>query len=389
MSTAQASPGVARDAASGLAFVGCALMNAAPTDAQAPTPASAASAQPERPRQAQATARGAEPSPARSRRREVVVSGKRVTTVDVHAHCSVPEAMALLSSPLPGPPALLFAKVEDRIHAMDAQGIDVEALSINPFWYKAERELAAQLIKLQNEKLAEFCAAHKERFVAFATVALQHPDLAVEQLVYGVKTLGLRGVSVGGSVNGEELAAEKFHPVWAKAEELGVLVFLHPQGTAELQGRLGGNGGLDNAIGNPLETTIALSHLIFEGTLDRFPGLKLCAAHGGGYLPSYAARSDAIGVTFPERVKPLKKRPTEYLKQLYFDSIVFTPEALRHLAAETGPGQIVMGTDYPYPWTSTSVDHILATPGLSDEQRVAMLGGTAAKLLGIGEAVAR
>ena len=313
-----------------------------------------------------------------------MVNGKRVKTVDVHAHCSVPEAMALMSAPLPGPPPLLFAKIEDRIQAMDAQGIDVEALSINPYWYKAERDLAAQLIKLQNEKLAEFCAAHKERFVAFATVALQHPDLAVEQLVHGVKTLGLRGVSVGGSVNGEELAAEKFHPVWAKAEELGVLVFLHPQGTAELDARLNGNGGLDNAIGNPLETTIALSHLIFEGTLDRFPGLKLCAAHGGGYLPSYAARSDAIGVTFPQRVKPLKKRPTEYLKQLYFDSLVFTPEALRHLAAETGPGQIVMGTDYPYPWTSTSVDHILATPGLTDEERMAMLGGTAAKLLGIG-----
>ncbi|MGH7089129.1 MAG: amidohydrolase family protein, partial [Stellaceae bacterium] len=182
---------------------------------------------------------------------------------------------------------------------------------------------------------------------------------------------------------GEELAAAKFHPVWAKAEELGVLVFLHPQGTAELDQRLTGNGALDNTIGNPLETTIALSHMIFEGTLDRFPGLKLCAAHGGGYLPSYAARSDAIGVTFPERVKPLKQRPTAYLKQLYFDSLVFTPEALRHLAAETGPSQIVMGTDYPYPWTSTSVDHILATPDLSDDERIAILGGTAAKLLGI------
>ncbi len=162
-----------------------------------------------------------------------------------------------------------------------------------------------------------------------------------------------------------------------------MLVFLHPQGTAELSARLKGNGGLDNLIGNPLETTIALSHLIFEGTLDRFPGLKLCAAHGSGYLPSYAARSDAIGVTFPNRVKPLKKRPTEYLKQLYYDSIVFTPEALRHLAAETGPGQIMMGTDYPYPWTDRSVDHVLETPGFSEQERAAILGGTAVRLLGI------
>ncbi|HYT48160.1 MAG TPA: amidohydrolase family protein, partial [Burkholderiales bacterium] len=223
------------------------------------------------------------------------------------------------------------------------------------------------------------------RFVAFASVALQYPDLAVEQLDYAVKKLGLRGAGLGGSVNGEELANPKFHPFWARAEELGVPVFIHPQGTAELKGRLQGNGGLENTIGNPLETTLALSHLIFEGTLDRFPGLKICAAHGGGYLPSYAPRSDHICLTFPDRCAavPLKKRPTEYLKQLYFDALVFTPEALRHLAAQVGASQLVMGTDYPFPWTRTSVDHILDTPGFSDAERRAMLGETAAKLLGI------
>jgi aminocarboxymuconate-semialdehyde decarboxylase len=273
---------------------------------------------------------------------------------------------------------------------MDEQGIDVEALSINPYWYTADRDLARQLIRIQNEKLAEACAANPDRFVAFASVALQHPDLAAEQLEAGVKRYGLRGAAIGGSVNGEELSDPKFHPFWAKAEQLGVLVFIHPQGTAELNNtsRLKGNGLLENVIGNPLETTIALSHLIFEGTLDRFPGLKICAAHGGGFLPSYAGRSDQGCLTFPDRCPgpkggPLKKKPTEYLRQLYYDSIVFTPEALRHLVAETGSSQIVVGTDYPYPWTKTAVDHILGTPGLSDAERVAMLGGTAAKLLGI------
>jgi aminocarboxymuconate-semialdehyde decarboxylase len=283
--------------------------------------------------------------------------------------------------------ALLMSRAPDRIRAMDAQGIDVEALSINPYWYTADRDVARDLIRIQNEKLAEVCAAQPDRFVAFATVALQHPDLAVEQLEDGIRKYGLRGVSTGGSVNGEELADPKFHPVWAKAEQLGVLVFIHPQAAgaaANLETRLGGSGGLENTIGNPLETTIALSHLIFEGTLDRFPGLKICAAHGGGYLPSYGPRSDAICTTFPDRyTTPLRKKPTEYLRQLYYDSIVFTPEALRHLVAETGPGQVVMGTDYPFPWTSTSVDHILGTPGLSDADRAAMLGETAAKLLGI------
>jgi aminocarboxymuconate-semialdehyde decarboxylase len=318
------------------------------------------------------------------RRREVVVSGRRVRTVDIHAHCAVPAANALVGRTLETD-ALLMSDTRTRLRAMDEQGIDVEALSINPFWYPAERDVAEQVIRVQNEKLAEICAAQPDRFVAFATVALQHPDLAVTQLEEGIKKYGLRGVSTGGSVNGLELADPKFHPFWAKAEQLGVLVFIHPQGTAELEDRLQGNGVLTNTIGNPLETTIALSHLIFEGTLDRFPGLKICAAHGGGYLPSYGARSDAIGTTFPGRMtRTLKKKPTEYLRQLYYDTIVFTPEALRHLAADAGAGQLLMGTDYPFPWTSTSVDHILGTPGLSDAERVAMLGGTAAKLLGLG-----
>jgi aminocarboxymuconate-semialdehyde decarboxylase len=342
-------------AVAGIAFVGCNLMSATPVEAQ-------------------------------GRRREVVVNGRRVKTIDVHAHCAVPEAMALMGRKVE-PQTLLMSQPADRIRAMDEQGIDVEALSINPYWYKADRDVAREVIKTQNEKLAEACAANPDRFVAFASVALQHPDLAAEQLEEGVKKYGLRGAGIGGSVNGEDLSDPKFNPFWAKAEQLGVLVFIHPQANgaaADLQSRLKGSGGLDNAIGNPLETTIALSHLIFEGTLDRYSGLKICAAHGGGYLPSYAARSDAICVTFPDRcTKPLKKKPTEYLKQLYFDSLVFTPEALRHLLAETGSGQIVMGTDYPFPWTRTSVDHILGTPGLSDAERVAMLGGTAAKLLGI------
>jgi aminocarboxymuconate-semialdehyde decarboxylase len=319
------------------------------------------------------------------RRRDVVVNGTRVKTVDVHAHCAVPEAMALVGRKVEAE-GLLQSKMADRLRAMDEQGIDVEALSINPYWYEADHDTAKKLIQLQNEKLAEICAAEPERFVAFATVALQHPDLAAAQLEEGVKKYNLRGAGLGGSVAGLELSDPKFHPFWAKAEQLGVLVFIHPQGTAELEDttRLTGNGLLTNTIGNPLETTIALSHLIFEGTLDKFPGLKICAAHGGGYLPSYAARSDAVMTTFPKRMTgTMKKKPTEYVRQLYYDSIVFTPEALRHLAAEAGSGQIVMGTDYPFPWTSTSVDHILGTPGLSDAEKVAMLGGTAAALLGI------
>ena len=273
---------------------------------------------------------------------------------------------------------------EERIRAMDQQGIDIEALSINPFWYRADRDRAAEVVRLNNEGLARLCAAHPDRFVAFASIALQYPDLAVAQLEHAVRKLGLRGAAVGASCAGDEFSDAKFHPFWAKCEELGVLVFLHPQGTPDLARRLKGSGGLDNVIGNPLDTTIALSHLIFEGTLDQFPGLKICAAHGGGYLASYMDRSDAVMRTFPKRITvPIRKKPTEYLKQLYYDALVFTPEALRHLVANVGASQVVLGTDYPYPWEDKAVEHVMSTPGLTDDERIAILGGTAARLLGI------
>jgi aminocarboxymuconate-semialdehyde decarboxylase len=348
--------GQAAGAAAGIAFTSCGLGHRAHAQGQGQGPA---------------------------RHRPVVINGKRVRTVDIHAHCHIPEATALMGGK-EDPPSWVIGP--DRIKLMDEEGIDVAALSINPnFWDNAERDLQAQVVKLQNEKLAELCAKTPDRFVGLASVALAHPDLAAEQLDTAVKKLGLRGALVGGSINGMELADPKLHPFWAKAEELGTLIFIHPQGGTELEksGRLKGSGGLYNAIGNPVETTIALSHLILEGTLDRFPGLKICAAHAGGYLPSYPARMDAMCANRPDQcpVKLKKAKPSDYLKQLYFDSMVFTPEGLRHLVAEVGAGQIVIGTDTPFPWTKTPVDHIMETPGLSDADRIAMLGETAAKLL--------
>ncbi|HEX2440069.1 MAG TPA: amidohydrolase family protein [Methylomirabilota bacterium] len=348
----------------GLVFVGCDLLAAAPARAQA-------------------------------RRREIVVNGTRVKTIDVHAHCAVPAALALQNLKLGGPslrPDLdMASQVAVRLQAMDEQGIDVQALSINPNWYKADRDLARQICQIQNDKLAEACAAMPERFVAFASVALQHPELAAEQLEHGMKKLGLRGAAIGGNVNGEEISDPKFHPFWARAEQLGAAIFIHPQGDgapAQLGQRFKGNGYLGNVIGNPLETTIALSHLIFEGTLDRFPGLKIIGAHAGGFLPSYAGRSDFGCPTRPDLCPggphgPIKKTPSEYLKQIYYDTMVFNPEGVHHLVAEVGASQLLVGTDFPYPWTKTAIDLILATPGLGDAERAAILGGTAARLLGI------
>jgi aminocarboxymuconate-semialdehyde decarboxylase len=326
------------------------------------------------------------------RRLPVTVNGKRVKTIDVHAHCNFRDAAALLGAEASTlTPAIngakdTFLEIESRLAAMDAQAVDMEVLSINPFWYGKDRELAGQIVKIQNEKLAELCAAVPERFAAFASLTLQAPDLAVQELDAAIRRQGLRGAAIGGMVDGVEFSDPRFFPVWAKAEELGAVLFIHPQGVPELARRLAGNGWLRNTIAYPLETTIALSHLIFEGTLDRFPGLKIIAAHGGGYLPSYAERSDHPCLVSPAGCNPdivLNKKPTEYLRQLYFDSLIFSPEAIRHLAAEVGVSQIVMGSDHPYPWQPHPVDHILACTSLSEEDQIAILGTTAARLLGI------
>jgi aminocarboxymuconate-semialdehyde decarboxylase len=222
-----------------------------------------------------------------------------------------------------------------------------------------------------------------------ATLALQYPELAAQQLEQAVRTLGLRGAAIGGSVEGQELSDRKFDPFWAKAEELGVLLFMHPQpapGTTQ-NSRLQGKGGLANTIGNPLETTVFLSHLIFEGTLDRFPGLKICAAHAGGYLASYSGRSDALcgrGGAFGADCKALKKKPSEYFRrELLVDTMVFHEEGLRHLVAEAGVDQIVYGTDYPFDWP-VGIDFVLDAKFLSDADKQAILGGNALKLFRIG-----
>src|SRR5215831_15486766 len=326
------------------------------------------------------------------RRLPVMVKDKRVKTIDVHSHCLFHDAVNLMGeearnvfTPVKGAENQ-YIVVAERLKQMDAMAIDMEVLSINPFWYRKDRDTAAAIVKMQNEKLAELCASQPDRFAAFASLALQFPDLAVQQLDDAVKKLGLRGAQIGGSVAGEDFSDPKFLPVWAKAEELGAVLFIHPQSTPELAKRFQGNGWLSNTIGNPLDTTIALSHLIFQGTLDRFPGLKICSAHGGGYLPSYAPRSDHSCFVSPAGCDPnitLKKKPTEYLRQMYFDALVFTPEALRHLVAQVGASQVVLGSDHPYIWEQHPVDHVLATSSLNDQQKAAILGHNAAKLFGM------
>jgi aminocarboxymuconate-semialdehyde decarboxylase len=324
-------------------------------------------------------------------RRQVTVGGRRVTVVDGHAHCVIPVQDVVKGSPLEkmgggggGGGGNILGP--ERLQIMDRQGVDIQALTINNFWwYAADRDLARAIVRAQNEGLAKWVAAHPDRFVAMASVALQHPDLAAEQLEDGVKRLGLRGASIGGHVNGEDLSLPKFDPFWAKAAELGVVVVMHPGGAENIlkPGALGGRGDLGNIIGNPLETTYFLSRLIFDGTLDKFPGLRVLAAHAGGYLPSYLGRTEAACVVRGNARCANTKKPSEYLRsQILIDTMIFSPEGLRHLVAEVGAGQIVYGTDVPFNWPVT-VDLVIEAAFLTDAEKVAILSGNLTKLLRI------
>lgn len=334
------------------------------------------------------TARGGQAP--RPRREAVAVNGTPVRTIDVHAHCHFAAVEAKLGPQAVPPRATVrgtdesIIDLDQRLAAMDAQKVDMEVLSVNPYWYGMDPDLARQVVAITNEGMAGFCAAHADRFAGFCALTLQQPELAVQELEHAIRRQGLKGAAIGSTVAGVDFADPRFHPVWAKAEELGALLFIHPQGVPQLAERFRGNGWLANTIGNPLDTTIALSHLIFQGTMDRFPGLKILAAHGGGYLASYADRSDhACGVN-PAGCDPaitLRKRPSEYLRDMWFDSLVFTPEAIRHLAAQVGADRILLGSDYPYPWQLAPVDHILACDSLSAAEKIGILGGHAAALL--------
>ena len=317
--------------------------------------------------------------------RDVRVGGKKVRVVDVHAHASIPEVVDVVKgTPLARNAQGGRALGPDRIRELDKRGIDIQVLDINAFWWyaAADRDLAAKIVDVHDKGLAAWCNSNHERFAALTSPTLQFPDLAAQQLEHAVKDLGFVGAAIGGHVQGQTLSDPKFDPFWAKAQELGVIVFMHPAGAenAVKEDGLKGRGDLGNIIGNPLETTLFLSHMIYDGTLDKFPNLKLCAAHAGGYMPSYLGRTEVACDVRQNSGCLNKKKPSEYLKtQVYVDSMVFSAEGLRHLVTEVGASQVVYGTDIPLVWPDT-IDAILGAQ-IPDADKEAVLGGNLTKLL--------
>ncbi|NUO44070.1 MAG: amidohydrolase [Streptomyces sp.] len=323
--------------------------------------------------------------------------------VDFHGHLAVPAADALVAG-TPGLAAELAAEqrahspeslavnrtqlqglsrrltdVGARLADLDAMGVEVQVVGPMPMHhYWADPDLALDLARTTNEAVAAHCAEAPDRLYGLGTIPLQHPDLAVALLDRAVTEHGLYGVSVSTTVDGRELADPAHDPVWHKAEELGAVVFVHPWGCS-LGARLATHY-LGNTVGQPVETAIALSHLIFTGVLDRFPRLKLVAAHGGGYLPTYIGRSDHAWRVRRD-ARGCAEPPSAYLRRMWFDALVYTPRALRHLVEEVGADRVVLGTDHPFDMGVDDPVARLDAAGLSPADRAAVAGGNALDLL--------
>ena len=324
-------------------------------------------------------------------------------TIDVHAHLLLPEveeavaghpglaearaldarrngpAALAVNGPMVGARVPKLTDAAVRLTAMDAQGVDIQLVSPSPshYHYWAEPQLAEKVCRLANEGTAAHCAKAPDRLHGLGLVPLQHPDLAVGLLDHALDQ-GLRGVEISSHAPGHELSDPAYEPFWSRAEETGALVFLHPFGCS-LDERLD-QWYLSNTVGQPTENAVALSHLIFSGVLDRHPGLKLIAAHGGGYLPTHIGRSDHAWRARPD-ARGCEREPGSYLKQLYFDSLVHDPQVLRELLRAVGPERVLLGSDFPFDMGTDDPLGALRAADLPDTDFHSVRGKNAAALL--------
>lgn len=328
-------------------------------------------------------------------------------TVDCHGHMSVPDADALVRPHLPASaldavkyasPASravnqqqnadrmpLMEGTEQRLRDMDRMGIDVQVVSPVPpqFNYQADAGLCAEASQIINDTLAQK-AASSDRLIALGTVPLQDCSRAVAELDRCMTVLGMPGIEIGANAGADEISAQRLEPFWARAEELGATILLHP--TSFASDRLSPHY-MTNVIGNPLETTVALANLIFDGVLDRYPTLKIIASHGGAYTAAYTARMDHAWGARADCRGQIPKPPSSYVAKLYLDTIVFAPDQLDHLHRKFGADRLLIGTDYAFDMGEYDpIEHVLQTPGIDAEAVAKICGGNAVQLFNLDPA---
>jgi aminocarboxymuconate-semialdehyde decarboxylase len=327
-------------------------------------------------------------------------------TVDIHSHVLVPAAAAhVRPHQRPDPRAAAYVEetrilarqqdedrtpnlvdLELRMRDFDAMGVDVQVISPAPgqCYYNVPAKVGIEAARMVNEGVAAIASQMPDRIpAAMGCVPLQAGgEAAAAELEYAVKALGLKGVEVLAHVGDLELSDPSFEPFWARAQGLGAVVFIHPNGFTEA--RRFGRFYFSNVIGNPLDTTMALHHLIFDGVLERYPDLKIVASHGGGYLPAYSGRIDHAWGARSDAHGTLPRAPSFYLKKIYLDTIVFTPHQLEALVKLFGVDKILLGTDYPYDMGEYDpIGHIASVPSFSEADRAKIAGGNAKALFGL------
>jgi aminocarboxymuconate-semialdehyde decarboxylase len=326
-------------------------------------------------------------------------------TIDIHAHILTQETIRLLQREAPQI-APKLSQMDDQFATLDVAGtiyrnfprggwdldrrlqdmaaskVDVQVLSVSPqtFVYAQPSALASVFARIQNEELARLAKARPDRFLAMATLPMQAPKQASEELRHAVTVLGMRGAQIGSNIAGRNLDDPEFEPVWATAAELDAFILVHPNNVAGAD-RLS-SYYLTNLIGNPLDTTIAAACLVFSGVLERYPSLKFCLAHGGGFVPYQAGRFVHGWHVRAEPKKKLTRPPTDSLKRFYFDTIVHSKDALEFLVGSAGADRVLLGSDYPFDMgMSDAVLAVRAVP-IGPAEQNAILGETAHAMLG-------
>ena len=331
-------------------------------------------------------------------------SSNNLRAIDFHAHVLVPEVYAVAAehnifSELPTDPGVTeemrdkirdragmvlgrMSDLTDRIARMDAMGVDIQVLSaslVHQGLEWADAQTSLRLARTTNDWIAQAVAAQPRRFIGLGTMPLHGPALAVAELERCMRDLGLRGVAISTKAGAMELGDRELRPFWAKAEELGALVYIHPGGNRDARFK---RFHLWNSVGQAFEEAMAIASLMYDGVLEDFPQLKICISHGGGYMPYYMGRIDRNYVEKANTRINMTKPPIDYLRMLYFDSCVYERPVLAHLVDKVGADRVLLGSDYPVGEVKP-VAFVCETESLTDAQKKQIVRSNGAALLGL------